>query len=110
LSSSRDLRRALVAVTVAVGCAVTAGCGSGSSDADATPRTATLARIEAAHLCAATAHAFRSEADIDADLARRLDEHGLDRATWKRWHDTLIDAPARAAQLAAANEAGCPTP
>ena len=110
MSSPPDLRRALVALTLAVGCTLAAGCAGGPSDTDATPRTATLARIEAAHLCAATAHAFRSEADIDADLVRRLGEHGLDRATWKRWHDTLIDAPARAAQLAAANEAGCPTP
>jgi hypothetical protein len=110
LSSCPDLRRALAAVAVAVGGALAAGCAAGPSGTDATPRTATLARIEAAHLCAATAQAFRSEADIDADLARRLDEHGMDRAAWKRWHDSLIDAPARAAQLAAANEAGCPTP
>jgi hypothetical protein len=107
LSSDRDLRRLAAFALAALACVGVVGCG-GSSTPTATAETATLADVEAARLCAVTGHAYRTEAEIDADLVERLADHGLDRAQWKRWHDSLVDSPARAAQLASASAGGCP--
>ena len=82
------------------------GCG-GSSHPSATATTAALARVEAAHLCAVSHQTFRTEAAIGDDLDQRLHDAGLDHDAWRRWHDSLVDSPARAAQLAAATEPGC---
>jgi hypothetical protein len=108
LSSDLDLRRGVAALVIALTCIVVGGCTGGTSAPTATAETRTYARIEAARLCAVTGQTYRTEAGIDADLTERLAERGLDRAGWKRWHDSLADSPARAAQLAAASAGGCP--
>jgi hypothetical protein len=83
-------------------------CSSGGTTPAATSATATLAAIDAAHVCAVTTQAFRTEDAIDADLLARLRQHGLDRAAWRQWHDSLVESPARAAQVARLAARPCP--
>jgi hypothetical protein len=112
LSSRRDLRRrlALSGTAVLLTFASTACSGGGGGDvaAAATPATAKLASIEAAHVCAVTHQTYLTEDAIEGDLLDRLDAQGLDRAGWKRWHDSLVASPARARQLATASAEPCP--
>jgi hypothetical protein len=85
-------------------------CSGGGGDAApaATPATAELAAIDAAHVCAVTHQTYLTEDAIEGDLLDRLDAQGLDRAGWKQWRDSLVSSPARAHQLAEASAEPCP--
>jgi ABC-type Fe3+-hydroxamate transport system substrate-binding protein len=114
---SRDLRAArllglvLLLVLALAGCASSSSAAStsaASSPAAATDRTATLAEVQALHLCAVQQTNFASEGDIKDALVTRLEARGLSYETWRDWHDSLAGSDARAEQLTAALAAPCP--
>lgn len=99
--------RSRSALLLALGLALLAGCGDGGSGHAATPETARLAAVNAAHLCAVQDTIFRTEHEIDDRLQELLAEEGLGREDWRRWRDSLPDAPERVAQLAEVTATGC---
>jgi hypothetical protein len=109
---SRDLRAARLLGLVLLLVLALAGCASSSSAASspaaATDRTATLAEVQALHLCAVQQTNFASEGDIKDALVTRLEARGLSYETWRDWRDSLAGSDARAEQLTAALAAPCP--
>lgn len=87
-------------------------CGGGASSQSSSDRvsaeTATLSSIQVQHLCNVSSTNFATEDEIKANLVALLEAEGLSYATWKDWRDSLVDSPARASQLAVAQQADCP--
>ncbi|XGX78284.1 hypothetical protein LQK93_01069 [Terrabacter sp. BE26] len=78
------------------------------ADVPADARTRQIAQVEVERQCAVGTKSFAKEADIDADLAKRLEAAGLSHQEWKSWHDSLVVSPALVDQLAAVSKTGCP--
>lgn len=96
--SSRDLRVALGALVLAATLALAACGGPGTPGTDET--TAALARLQADHLCALRQANASTEEAIADGLRSRLEQAGLGEDEWRDWRESLVDAPARAAELA----------
>ena len=83
------------------------GCG-GDDAPTATAETARLAAIDAQHLCNVAETSYATEDAIKAGLVELLEVEGLEYDDWKQWHDSLIDSPDRAEQLAVETAKACP--
>lgn len=93
------------------------GAGDGASpsststvraDVPADARTREIAQVEFERQCAVATVSFPKEADIDADLEKRLEAAGVAHLEWKSWHDSLVVSPALVTQLAEVGKVGCP--
>ena len=119
-AASRRSRVVAVTLGAALLGATLGACGSSGTstapspsstvraDVPADARTHQIAEVEFARQCAVGTTSFPKEADIDADLAKRLTSAGLSHLEWKQWHDSLVVSPALVTQLAEVGRAGCP--
>ncbi|GAA2740465.1 hypothetical protein GCM10009868_02780 [Terrabacter aerolatus] len=77
------------------------------ADVPADARTQQIAEVEFARQCSVGTQSFPKEADIDADLAKRLATAGVSHLEWKQWHDSLAVSPQLVTQFAEVGKHGC---
>lgn len=116
-STSIALGVLLAAGTLGACGSATGGGGAGAApsststvraDVPADARTREIAQVEFERQCAVGGMSFPKEADIDADLEKRLKAAGVQHLEWKSWHDSLVVSPALVTQLAEVGKGGCP--
>ncbi|MGZ4601723.1 MAG: hypothetical protein ACXVYY_10200 [Oryzihumus sp.] len=113
---SRDLRRLSLGLLVIPVLTACGGTGSGTTASGtstvrqgvhADARTAVIATVEVKRQCDIGTQSFPKEADITADLDKRLAAAGVGHLEWKHWHDELATSPELVSQFRQVSARGC---